>query len=115
MSPAERAVFVLREGFGYRFAEIAETLAISSANARQLGRRARARLAERRREPVQPAAVVDCDRLLRVVVGAAQDGAMADLERVLIEDVIAHYERNVRTSPAVAGTVSFPGHVLSMT
>lgn len=47
LSPTERAVFVLREAFGYRFREIAETLAISNVNARQLGRRARAHLTNR--------------------------------------------------------------------
>jgi RNA polymerase sigma factor (sigma-70 family) len=86
LSPAERAVFVLREAFGYRFREIAETLAISNANARQLGRRARAHLAERRREPVRTA---ECERLLSVFLDAAQDGAVADLERVLLDDCCA--------------------------
>lgn len=87
LTPAERAVFVLREAFGYRFGEIAETLAISNANARQLGRRARAHLAERRREPVR---AVECDRLVRSFLDAAQDGAVAGLERVLRDDVIVH-------------------------
>lgn len=100
LSPTERAVFVLREAFGYRFGEIAETLAISSANARQLSRRARTRLAERRREPVR---AVECDRLLKVFLAAAQDGAVADLERVLIDDVIEHYERKVSSPPVAAG------------
>lgn len=100
LSPAERAVFVLREAFEYRFGEIAEALAISNANARQLGCRARARLAERRRDPV-PA--VECDRLLKVFLAAAQDGAVADLERVLIDDVAAHDERKTSSSPVAAG------------
>ena len=88
LSPSERAVFVLREAFGYRFREIAETLAISNANARQLSRRARAHLAERRREPFQAA---ECDRLLRVFLDAAQHGAMADLERALVDDVVSRF------------------------
>jgi RNA polymerase sigma factor (sigma-70 family) len=85
LSPTERAVFVLREAFGYRFREVAETLAISNANARQLGRRARAHLAEQRREPVEQA---ESDRLLNAFRNAAQDGAIADLERVLVDDVV---------------------------
>lgn len=100
LSPTERAVFVLREAFGYRFREIAETLAISNANARQLGRRARAHLAERRHEPVRTA---ECDRLLRVFLDAAQDGAVADLECVLVDDVVAHSTRNVRSPLVAAG------------
>lgn len=100
LSPTERAVFVLREAFEYRFGEIAETLAISNTNARQLGCRARVRLAERRRDPVPD---VECDRLLKVFLAAAQDGAVADLERVLIDDVVAHDERKVSPSPVAAG------------
>jgi RNA polymerase sigma-70 factor (ECF subfamily) len=99
LSPTERAVFVLREAFDYRFGEIAEILAISDANARQLGRRARVRLAERHREPVPG---VECGRLLKVFLAAAQDGAVADLERVLIDDVIAHHERKVGSAPVAA-------------
>jgi len=100
LSPTERAVFVLREAFGYRFREIAETLAISNANARQLARRARAHLAAGRREPVQAA---ECDRLLRVFLDAAQDGPVADLERVLADDVSSHTARNVRARLVAAG------------
>lgn len=101
LSPTERAVFVLREAFGYPFREIAETLAISNANARQLGHRARGRLAERRR---YPAPAVECDRLFRAILDAAQDGAVADLERVLIDDVISHYERRVSSSFVAGGS-----------
>lgn len=101
LSPTERAVFVLREAFGYRFDEIADTLAISNANARQLGRRARTRLAERRREPAQP---TQCNHLLRAILDAAQHGTLAELERVLIDDVIAHYEQKVSSSAEAAGS-----------
>ncbi|WP_194909320.1 sigma-70 family RNA polymerase sigma factor [Catenulispora rubra] len=100
LSPAERAVFVLREAFGYRFAEIAEILVLNNSNVRQLAHRARARLAERRREP---APAVTCDRLLKAFLAAAQDGAVADLEQVLIDDVIAHYKRKVSPAPVAAG------------
>jgi RNA polymerase sigma-70 factor (ECF subfamily) len=41
LSPAERAVFLLHDVFGYRFDEIAHMLELSEANARQLGVRAR--------------------------------------------------------------------------
>ncbi|WP_203781341.1 sigma-70 family RNA polymerase sigma factor [Paractinoplanes rishiriensis] len=42
---AERAAFALRVGFGYPYQEIAERLQIRAANARQLVRRARIRIA----------------------------------------------------------------------
>lgn len=40
LTPTERAVFVLRESFGYSHREIAEALGLSEANCRQLHRRA---------------------------------------------------------------------------
>ncbi|RAS67393.1 RNA polymerase sigma factor (sigma-70 family) [Lentzea atacamensis] len=85
LSPKERAVFVLREAFDYPFREIAEALAISDASARQLARRARAHLAEQRHGPVLPA---ELDRLLTAFLDAAQVGEVADLERVLVDDVV---------------------------
>jgi RNA polymerase sigma factor (sigma-70 family) len=90
LSPTERAVFVLREAFDYPFREIAEALEISEANARQLGRRARAHLAEPRREPVHRVA---CERLLRAFLDAAQVGAVARLERLLADDILSRSER----------------------
>jgi RNA polymerase sigma factor (sigma-70 family) len=46
LSPAERATYVLREGFGYPYRDIAATLRIGAPNARQLVKRARDRLAQ---------------------------------------------------------------------
>jgi RNA polymerase sigma factor (sigma-70 family) len=86
LSPTERAVFVLREAFDYPFRAIAEALEISEVNARQLGRRARAHLAEPPRERVHRAAG---DRLLRAFLDAAQVGAVARLEHLLADDVLA--------------------------
>ena len=48
LSPEERAVFLLKEIFEYEHAEIAEMLGLSPANSRQLLRRAKQRLVERR-------------------------------------------------------------------
>jgi RNA polymerase sigma-70 factor (ECF subfamily) len=48
LSPDERAVVVLRESFDYEFADIAEILDTSPANARQLLSRARRRIDEER-------------------------------------------------------------------
>ena len=83
LSPAERAVFVLREAFDYPFRDIARALGIGEANARQLGRRARVRLAGPRDKPVHRAAR---DRLLSAFLDAAQAGAVANLERLLTRD-----------------------------
>ena len=48
LSPTERAVFILREGFAYEFSDIARIVEKSEANCRQLLARARQRIDERR-------------------------------------------------------------------
>ncbi|HEU5158099.1 MAG TPA: RNA polymerase sigma-70 factor [Streptosporangiaceae bacterium] len=48
LSPLERAVFVLREVFGYSYAEIAEVLDRSESSVRQLAHRAREHVQARR-------------------------------------------------------------------
>jgi RNA polymerase sigma-70 factor (TIGR02957 family) len=48
LSPLERAVFVLREAFGLRYAEIADILGRKEAAVRQLSRRARDHVREHR-------------------------------------------------------------------
>ncbi|MGW6690351.1 RNA polymerase sigma factor SigJ [Streptomyces sp. NPDC054961] len=48
LSPLERAVFVLREVFGYTYAQIAEVLERGEATVRQTGHRARAHVRARR-------------------------------------------------------------------
>jgi len=84
LSPAERAAYVLREVFNHRYQEIAETLRVEAANARQLVTRAREHLAGRRRAPVSRRAQ---QRLLTAFVVAAKTGDLARLERVFASDV----------------------------
>ena len=85
LSPAERATYVLREGFEYPYREIAETLQIGAPNARQLVKRARDRLAS---EPLvtryTPAAH---SRLLHALVSASRAGELAGLEQILTTDL----------------------------
>lgn len=76
LSPVERAVYVLREAFGYPFREIAEVLGLSEANARQRASRARRHLAGQRHNPVDPA---ERDGLLEAFLDAARGGDMAHL------------------------------------
>jgi RNA polymerase sigma-70 factor, ECF subfamily len=56
LGPEERAVFVLREVFGFEYDEIASAVGKSAANARQIAHRARAHVRARRKrfEPVDP-------------------------------------------------------------
>lgn len=84
LTPPERAVFVLREAFGYGHREIAEVMDLSEANCRQLYRRAGQRLADRPRfRPDREANRRLADRFLR----AARDGDLPALESILTEDV----------------------------
>jgi RNA polymerase sigma-70 factor, ECF subfamily len=84
LSASECAAYVLREGFDYPYRQIAELLALSDANARQLVTRARIRLASGPRRRV---AASDRRRLFEAVVTAARSGDVAGLERVLAGDV----------------------------
>lgn len=84
LSPAERATYVLREGFEYPYREIAATLRIAAPNARQLVKRARDRLSSDRRHPVTPAAH---SRLRHALVSASRAGELAGLEQLLTADL----------------------------
>ena len=87
LSPAERAVFVLREAFGYGYRDIAAILGLSEANCRQLHRRVRQRLpaATSRFAPDRGQWRDLVDRFL----AAARDGDLPGLERLLAADVTA--------------------------
>jgi RNA polymerase sigma factor (sigma-70 family) len=82
LSPVERAVYVLREAFGYSFRDIAEALGLSQVNARQLTRRARLHLAGQRHHPVDPAHRVG---LLEAFLDASRGGDMARLIDLLTD------------------------------
>ncbi|ONI84204.1 RNA polymerase subunit sigma-24 [Actinosynnema sp. ALI-1.44] len=85
LTPAERAVFVLREAFAYRYREIAEIMATSEANCRQLHRRARGRLQEVR--PRFGSDHQERSRLVERFLAAAREGDLSGLEQVLAADV----------------------------
>ena len=76
LSPTERAAYILREAFDYRYREIADILRLEEANTRQLVTRARQHVADGRRAPVSPA---ERRRLLDAFVGAAERGDVAGL------------------------------------
>jgi RNA polymerase sigma factor (sigma-70 family) len=84
LSPAERATYLLREGFEYPYRRIAETLRIGAPSARQLVKRARDRLSSDRRRPYSPAAHSE---LVRALESASQAGELAKLEELLNADL----------------------------
>jgi RNA polymerase sigma factor (sigma-70 family) len=83
LCPTERAAYVLREAFGYRYREIAELLGLTEVNARQMVTRARRRLSGDQHRPVDPG---EHRRLLDAFVAAAQTGPVTALEQLLAAD-----------------------------
>ncbi|CAK7282650.1 RNA polymerase sigma-70 factor [Streptomyces sp. RM1] len=81
LSPLERAVFVLREAFGFPYAEIAALLDRGEPAVRQLAGRARRHVAERRpRYDVDPARRRELtERFLVAASGGDLDGLMSVL------------------------------------
>jgi RNA polymerase sigma-70 factor, ECF subfamily len=85
LSPTERAAYLLREAFDYRYRELAAVLELSEANARQRVARARRRLSGE--EPGRAVVAAEHERLVDVFTAAAQAGDCAGLERLLSADV----------------------------
>jgi RNA polymerase sigma-70 factor (TIGR02957 family) len=88
LSPEQRAVLLLRDVFDYGFAEIAEILGKSEDNVRQLAVRARRHVEERR--PRFETSREQRDELAKRFFGAAQEGDLGALERLLAHDVVLH-------------------------
>ncbi|GHE43231.1 RNA polymerase sigma24 factor [Streptomyces longispororuber] len=85
LSPLERAVFVLREAFGFPYSEIAVTLDRGEAAVRQLAGRARKHVEEGRpRYQVDPAERRD---LTERFLAAAADGDLEGLMSLLAPEV----------------------------
>ncbi|MFD0361745.1 RNA polymerase sigma-70 factor [Nocardia sp. GCM10030253] len=87
LTPAERAVFVLREAFAYSYREIAEIMELSEANSRQLSRRARERVDDghSRFQPDRR----QSNELVERFFAAAREGDLRGLEEMLTADVIS--------------------------
>jgi len=87
LTPAERAVFVLREAFGHSHREVADILGVSENHSRQLHLRARERVAgPHRRHRADPAAH---RRIVERFMAATLHGDVAALETLLADDVVA--------------------------
>ncbi|MCG5215859.1 RNA polymerase sigma-70 factor [Streptosporangium sp. KLBMP 9127] len=100
LNPVERAVFVLREAFGYSHRQVAEVIDSSEANSRQLYRRARRRLAD---DPGSAERRVDHAYRHDLVAGflaAAQEGDLPGLEKLLAEDVTVWVDGGGRVGAA---------------
>ncbi|MTE14935.1 RNA polymerase sigma-70 factor [Nocardia aurantiaca] len=87
LTPAERAVFVLREAFGYAHREIADMLDLSVANSQQLYRRATRHVRQER--PRFDATPDHVRALFEKFLGAAQSGDVAALESMFTADIVS--------------------------
>ncbi|MFE3450821.1 RNA polymerase sigma-70 factor [Nonomuraea sp. NPDC059194] len=85
LTPLERAVFVLKEVFGFPFSEIAEALGRSEASVRQLGHRSREHVRARRPRLHGDAAVRRA--ATEKFYAAALGGDINELMQVLAPDV----------------------------
>lgn len=84
LSPAERAVFVLREAFALPFDEVAEAVGRTSASCRQLHVRARGKLG-----PDLPSATPASRRpLVEQFLGALAMGDVPAVTAMLVDDVV---------------------------
>jgi RNA polymerase sigma-70 factor, ECF subfamily len=80
LAPVERAAYILREAFDYTYRDIANTLRLEEANARQVVTRARQHVADGRK---LPATSTEQRRLFEAFIAAAQNGDVASLEGTL--------------------------------
>ena len=88
LTPVERAAYLLREVFGYEYAEIAAIIERTEVNSRQLVTRARKHLeASRPRFDADEAAR---DALLERFLAAAEDGDLQALEELLAKDAVLY-------------------------
>ncbi|HVT70070.1 MAG TPA: RNA polymerase sigma factor SigJ [Trebonia sp.] len=97
LSPVERAVFMLREVFGYDYPAVARIAGKTEANCRQIFARARQRVTAGARAPAGvldrapgPARRAEGEELARRFFAAAAGGDMAALLGMLAPDVVFH-------------------------
>ncbi|MGW5419799.1 RNA polymerase sigma-70 factor [Streptomyces sp. NPDC003943] len=87
LSPGERAVYVLREAFGYSHREIAEILDVTEAASQQILHRARKHVADgRARTEIDEAAA---RRIVEEFLAAATSGRTEPLVRLLTQDAVS--------------------------
>ena len=94
LSPVERAVFMLREVFGYGYPDVAGAVGKTEVNCRQIFARARQRIAAGRpvpdATPPPPARRAEGEELARRFFEAAAGGDMNALLGMLAPDVMLH-------------------------
>jgi RNA polymerase sigma-70 factor (ECF subfamily) len=116
LSPDERAVFVLREVFGFSHDEIASAIGKSSASVRQLAHRAREHVQARRKrfDPVDPQRSME---LTTQFFATAATGDVDALVAMLAPDVVWTADSDGKVSAArrpIAGAVKVARLILGL-
>jgi RNA polymerase sigma-70 factor, ECF subfamily len=88
LTPVERAAYLLREVFGYEYAEIADVIDRTEVNSRQLVTRAKKHL-EANRPRFDPDEAAR-DALLERFLAAAEEGDVEALEELLAKDAVLY-------------------------
>ena len=99
LSPVERAVFLLREVFGYEYGEVSQAVGKSETNCRKMVSRARDRLATRR-----PRTSIDPNRARKLVQefqSALEEGNAEGLLKLLSEDAAIYADGGGKVPSAV--------------
>lgn len=99
LTPDERAVFVLREVFGFDHPEIATAVGKSTAAVRQIAHRAREHVQSRRRR-FEPVAPDRSEQITTEFLTAAASGDVAALMAVLAPDVAFTSDSDGKVSAA---------------
>ena len=97
LSPAERAVFVLREAFDVPYDEVAEILGKTPAHCRKIAQRARD--AVEAEEPRRQASEAELARLVDAFLAATRAGDLEALGRLLAEDATLYSDGGEEVSP----------------
>jgi RNA polymerase sigma-70 factor (ECF subfamily) len=98
LSPKERAVFLLHDVFGYGFAEVGDIVGESETYCRQIAKRARAAMAERR--PRYAADPARRDQLTTQFLRTITEGDMQGLIATLTDDVTVYSDGGGKTFAA---------------
>ena len=98
LSPVERAVFLLREVFGYDYPQVAEAVGKGEENCRQIARRARKHVEGR--EARFEADRSHSDQLLDRFLEASESGDVEALKEILAADAVVYSDGGGKVSAA---------------
>lgn len=116
LSPVERAVFMLREAFGYGYPDVARITGKTEVNCRQIFARARQRIAvggQVRDSAPRPARRAEGEELARRFFEAASGGDMDALLGMLAPDVVLHGDGGGKVR-AIGRSVTEPQRVVQL-